>query len=81
MVSGGVMVFPNPASSTLYFSGAPVQDSKAVLFSVSGRQVAEILLNGTNTLDVSSLPEGLYFYSIEGADGNVLKRGKVAIAK
>ena len=80
-ISGPVMVYPNPANNTIYFSSSMSQRINVLLYTLSGRQVTETQLTGANTLDISYLPDGLYFYTIIGADGNVLQRGKVAIAR
>ncbi len=56
-------IFPNPASGTLQIMGA--QPGEVHLFDLLGREVLHGVLSasGTLTLDVSSLPAGLYYIS------------------
>jgi hypothetical protein len=58
-----ISVYPNPATNTLSVKGLPDQtkDLKVIIYDLSGRMV--LVQNGMNngsTLDISSLPEGIY---------------------
>ncbi|MBV6653031.1 MAG: T9SS type A sorting domain-containing protein [Mameliella sp.] len=59
-----VKVFPNPASSTLrlnaFWSGNPFG-----IFNVNGEKVGSGVVPSDTSLDVSSLPAGLYFLRLE----------------
>lgn len=52
-------VYPNPAASNLYVEGCPQGEVK--LFDISGRLIMCQPSDGTLTLDVSGLSQGVYF--------------------
>lgn len=54
-----LVVYPNPAASILRVEGCPRGEVK--LFDITGRMVMSQHSDGTLTLDVSSLPQGVYF--------------------
>ena len=62
--------YPNPASNVakVNYSVTPTAESAAVVvYSMLGAKVKEVRLEenqGTLTLDVASLPSGMYFYSL-----------------
>jgi len=61
----GMQVYPNPASSTINinnFYGVPID---AVQILTTNGQVMSPRYEGTNTLDVSNLPDGLYLIRVE----------------
>lgn len=61
----GMRVYPNPASSTINidnFYGVPID---AVQILTTNGQVMSPRYEGTNTLDVSNLPDGLYLIRVE----------------
>lgn len=71
-------VYPNPASSVVTISTASVDAYKLSVTDLSGKTVMTKSLNGMeNTVDVSSLPTGAYFF--EFASDN--KREVVKILK
>lgn len=71
-------VYPNPASSVVTISTANVDAYKLSVTDLSGKKVMTKSLNGIeNTVDVSSLPTGAYFF--EFASDN--KREVVKILK
>ncbi len=59
-------VFPNPANEIIQFSGN-VQSGQATLFDASGHLVMQKRFN--RTLDISSLPSGLYHLVVHTSDG------------
>ena len=66
-------VYPNPAAERLYVV-LPVA-SEAQLFDMSGRQLMTISLNaGTNAIDLSGLPQGIYLLRAAGQTVKVVKR-------
>ncbi len=68
--SGISEAYPNPAKSVAkinYSIAADSKDAKLVVYSMLGSKVREVALTeerGTLKLDVSSLPSGMYFYSL-----------------
>ncbi len=80
VASNEVKVYPNPASETLYINAKGNEGADFTLFSVNGQVVGTKVLNGNEAVDVSFLPDGLYFYTVTGKD-NTVQRGKVSIAR
>ena len=73
-----INVYPNPATDVLYVSGS--KNVLCNLVSVNGATVATSQINGNGSVDLKTLPSGLYFYSLT-ENGNVIQRGKVTINK
>ena len=66
-----ISVSPNPATDRLCITLNSYESTEATLFDVSGRAVMTITLhNGTNTVDINALQNGVY---IIRAAGNVTK--------
>lgn len=58
-------VYPNPASSVVTISTPDVESSKVSVTDISGKVVMTRSLNGIeNTVDISSLSTGAYFFEI-----------------
>jgi hypothetical protein len=60
-------VYPNPASSELHLNGL-IQNSRITIVSVDGKTVFSKQHSG-KTIDVTSLPDGIYFMQITSKDG------------
>ncbi len=67
-----IVVYPNPATSTLHLSGiADVQSIR--IYNTMGTQVSAIN-NVTNTIDIQYLPQGEYYISFNGKNTNTAKK-------
>jgi len=71
-----VLIYPNPFNENLNIStenGGVVNfyDLSVKLVSTS------VLMNGTNSLNKSSLAKGVYIYQIKNANGELVSSGKV----
>ena len=75
-----VKVYPNPASETLYIDANGNEGADFTLFSVNGQVVGTKVLSGNEAVDVSFLPDGLYFYTVTGKD-NTVQRGKISVVR
>lgn len=73
-VSSGYVISPNPAGNILKVTSSSIREApnnnvSLKIFDVAGREVNSFILNNSeNTLNISSLPRGIYFISIS-ADG------------
>lgn len=76
-----VNVYPNPASGVIFFESPKNTRLTCTLYAANGKAAATKLLTGNDTLDVSQLPPGLYFYNIADAGGTIVQQGKVTINK
>ena len=56
-----LVVYPNPTKALLTFkTDVNLSNEKVFIYSVTGQLVAEKYMDATNSLDVSSLSEGIY---------------------
>ena len=84
--SGVSNSYPNPAASdvNINYSLTPGwNQANLVLYGLLGSQVQSVNLNenqGTLNLDVSSLPAGMYFYTLM-VDGNAINTKKMLVTK
>ena len=74
-------VYPNPASNILILqTDANLKDATMYIYNSHGQQLRATQLNEGNTLDVSDLSNGMYFYQL--ANGTkLLHHGKFIIKK
>jgi len=74
-----VKVYPNPTSGILNIEVTGNAGANFQLYAVNGQLVANRALTGKDAIDVSYLPDGLYFYTICDANGSVIQRSKVSV--
>jgi hypothetical protein len=67
-----IQVFPNPANDILNISG--LKDASVKLFSANGEQVISLTNFSGNSIDVSSLPSGIYIMNVTAPDGLVARK-------
>lgn len=69
----GISLYPNPATAILNIVVA--ENGEAVILDVMGRLTASIsVVPGTNTVDVSVLPNGVYFIKMGDIHSSFIKR-------
>jgi hypothetical protein len=60
-----IQVYPNPTSNYINFVIDELQAVTLEIYTVEGKKTSNYLLNaGVNTVNVETLPNGLYFYKI-----------------
>lgn len=68
-------LFPNPATDRIFISVNNETDVLAQLFDINGRVVMTLSLhNGTNTIDIHSLDNGIYMLRVDGTTNKIAKR-------
>jgi len=70
-------IYPNPASSKLYIK-TNLKEFKTSLINAQGRII--LTQNNSNEIDVSEIPNGIYFVTNQGIDGE-LEKHKLVILK
>ena len=73
------IVSPNPASTKLQLQSE--DKVRFILYSVTGQQVLSANVNGSTSVDVSSLAAGTYYYAAINANGEMVKNSSITIAK
>ena len=78
-----VLLYPNPANHTLYLRTPPADTYRLRIVDVMGRIVEnQLLRNGpTSSLDVRSLPPGIYTLTLSGRDGRLTHTCKFVVAR
>lgn len=72
-------VYPNPANTEVNFNVGNNEVDYISVFDMSGRQVANIMVNGTvEVLNTSDLENGVYYYQIYNND-SVVKSDKFVV--
>ena len=71
-------VYPNPVSQVLHFETSMLQNPTIELFNALGQMVAvcQSNLKTEKTIEVSTLPAGMYFYQVK-ENGQIVATGKV----
>ncbi len=72
-------VSPNPASTKLQLQSE--DKVRFIMYSITGQQVLSTDVNGTTSIDVSSLAAGTYYYAAINANGEMVKNSSITIAK
>jgi len=67
-----VKLYPNPTNGTLYISG--FEKATVGVYSATGKLVAEYVDFEGNSIDMSALPNGVYFVNIKTAENVVTKK-------
>ena len=67
-----IQVFPNPVSEILTVNG--LKDATIKFYSVSGEEVISMTRFSRNSIDVSSLPAGIYVMNITTQEGQVVRK-------
>ncbi len=79
--NNGVVIYPNPTKDKLMIE---IKDRNASfsLFNLNGQLVlsSQLIVN-KNTIDVSTLNAGIYFYEVINANGDNLVKGKLVVTK
>lgn len=77
-----VALYPNPASTEITLTTELIENNSIAILDVTGKLVKEISFT-TNKINisVSELDNGIYFYNIYDANGNVLHSNKFVVAK
>jgi len=63
-----VSAYPNPFGSEITISN-PEKVSNVIITSISGQKVLEVALDGTRTINTSTLPSGVYLLKLFGYEG------------
>ncbi|MDP1800105.1 MAG: T9SS type A sorting domain-containing protein [Bacteroidota bacterium] len=76
-----MVVFPNPASTTLNFATESKEAKQVLIYDVTGKLVdTQTITDGKLKLNVSAYNNGLYTYSVIGNNNQTLRTGKVTVS-
>jgi PKD repeat protein len=69
-----VDILPNPSNGIFTIETNATNKQMVLIFDINGKQVLSQIINGTTTIDVSNLSQGVYNLSVISSDGVVNKR-------
>ncbi len=78
--SNVVNVYPNPASTQLNLDINDTKTYNFTLVSINGNTVLSKAICSKQSLDISALPTGIYFYTISNVNA-IVKKGKLNIVR
>jgi pectin methylesterase-like acyl-CoA thioesterase len=71
--SQGIKIYPNPESSTINIIRPANTPENATIYDIKGQKVMETILNSQEySIDITSLPEGIYILRIENLSYKVV---------
>lgn len=72
----GINVFPSPTNSYINVTGAGIEHAQVSVYNTSGQEVVKARPSGKDAYkaDVSKLAPGVYFITVQGADGKLRKQ-------
>jgi hypothetical protein len=70
--TANINIYPNPTTGVLYISG--LERAHIAVFNATGIQVAEYTDFAGNSLDISNLPNGMYFINIQTGENTITKK-------
>ncbi len=74
-----VRVYPNPSKGEVNINTSIKGDLSWDLYTASGQLVSHNDFKGQTTINVQEIPAGIYFYTINGNKGNLVRKGKLLI--
>lgn len=77
-----VIIYPNPASDFVNFKIDGMEHGTIIINSAIGQEVINTTIqNGKKQIDLSSLKNGVYIYTVHNQKGEILKTNKLVVRK
>ncbi len=76
-----VTCYPNPGTGAFHISSTTNDKLHMLVYTASGQQIAAKDFSGSDVLDLSNYPSGLYFYNITNTQGAAIQHGKLSLVK
>jgi hypothetical protein len=64
VVADGISIYPNPAGDYIYIKNLP-EETAIGIFNIQGKLLKNIIANGSEEVDVSDLPSGVYIIKLQ----------------
>jgi hypothetical protein len=76
-------VYPNPSRGLFTFTTKSTDPCNIEIYNMLGQTVYKTNLSngGSNNIDISSQPNGVYLYKVENEQGSILEQGKLVVEK
>jgi|SRR5690554_86080 len=76
-----IKVYPNPANDFVNFKVDGLENGTITINSITGQEVVNASISGTEKVNVNHLNNGVYIYTVRNANGEVVKTNKLIIRK
>lgn len=76
-----VKVYPSPTNGTIYLNGPTNGGYTCSVSNVMGQVVASQQLKGSDKMELTAQPEGIYAYTITDRTGEIVQTGKVQVER
>jgi len=76
-----VNIYPNPSNGIIYLHSFTGEQLFWTAFNINGQMVANKSFNGRESVNLSNVAPGMYFYNITNSNGAIIQRGKFTIEK
>ncbi|MBS1689547.1 MAG: T9SS type A sorting domain-containing protein [Bacteroidetes bacterium] len=76
-----VNVYPNPSVGTVYLHSFTGEQLTWTAFNINGQVVARKTFSGRESVNLSDVASGMYFYNIANSNGETIQHGKFTIAR
>ncbi|MGN6569193.1 MAG: T9SS type A sorting domain-containing protein [Flavipsychrobacter sp.] len=76
-----VNVYPNPSTGNIYLHSFTGEQLSWTAFNLNGQMIANKTFTGRESVNLSNIAGGMYFYNITDKNGQIIQRGKFTIAK
>jgi hypothetical protein len=68
-----ISVYPNPAGSYIYINNLP-EKAEVLFFNLKGELVKNVIIIGTEKIDINDLSSGVYIIKISGKENEIVAR-------
>lgn len=75
--SSSFSIYPNPANDLIYIETETSELLTMTIFNFSGQILMEYEINDNQTIDISDLSSGIYFYQIKNSDQTYVTANKI----
>ncbi|MBA3829521.1 MAG: T9SS type A sorting domain-containing protein [Taibaiella sp.] len=82
-VPGGdiVVCYPNPTNGMVHLNYSGNEKLTWQIMSINGSIINQKEINGNSSIDLTGMPDGLYFYNIADGNNAIMQRGKITLTK
>ncbi|MBA3649333.1 MAG: T9SS type A sorting domain-containing protein [Chitinophagales bacterium] len=76
-IDQNIKFYPNPATDQLHIEASSIHNATVTISNLLGQVVLQQQFSDNASIDISTLPKGIYLVNIMDERGNVLQKGKV----
>ncbi|MBA3649876.1 MAG: T9SS type A sorting domain-containing protein [Chitinophagales bacterium] len=72
-----IQIYPNPATDQLHIEAPSIHNATVIILNLLGQVVLKQQFSDNASIEISTLPKGMYLINITDKKGNVVQKGKV----